>query len=127
MSWTNYRGRSKYGAKKVTIDGEVFDSRKEANRWRELKLLERAGEIRDLKRQVKFTLIEAQREPDSLGPKGGIKRGKIIEREAAYIADFTYYEGSKFIVEDSKGVRTPEYILKRKLLLDRYGIRIRET
>ena len=123
---------SKYHAKKVMIDGEVFDSRKEADRWCELLLLEKAGQILGLKRQVRYLLIPEQREPDTQGPRGGIRKGKVIERAVYYVADFVYdvpdgNEGSHIVVEDSKGVRTPEYILKRKLMLDRYGIRIRET
>ena len=126
MGW-RYNPRSKYGAQKVNIDGERFDSKREARRYQELRLLERAGEIRDLKRQVKFVLIQAQREPDTIGPRGAVKRGKIIEREAAYIADFTYYEGEQYVVEDAKGMKTDVYKLKKKLMLERYGIQIRET
>ena len=128
MSW-NYYGRSKYGNRKVNIDGETFDSRKEGRRYSELLLLERAGEIRGLERQVKFVLIPAQREPDRTGPKGGIIKGKVIEREISYIADFVYYDtrtGEK-IVEDAKGMRTKEYILKRKMMLFFHGVRIREV
>lgn len=128
-AWRNYyrASGSKYNNKKVEFEGMSFDSKKEAQRFLELKLLERAGEISDLERQVKFVLIPAQREPDTIGARGGIKKGKLLEREAAYIADFVYTdrEGRK-IVEDTKGVKTPEYILKRKLMLEKYGIKIRE-
>lgn len=112
---------SKYHARKVTVDGITFDSRKEYNRWRELKLLERAGRIADLRRQVKYVLIPAQRDG----------AGKLIERECAYKADFVYFKpdisGGDWVVEDCKGVRTPEYIIKRKLMLSVHGIRILET
>jgi len=117
----------------VTIDGRVFDSRKEAKRYQELKLLEAAGEISDLQMQVKFVLIPTQREFNAReiykkgAKKGSFKPGRIIEREVAYIADFVYYlPDNTRIVEDTKGVRTKEYIIKRKLMLYRYGIRIKE-
>lgn len=123
MGW-NY---NKYGAKKTWAYGLQFDSKKEAKRYQELKLLEAAGKIEDLKTQVKFRLLPAQREPDTVGPKGGKIRGKVIEREVAYIADFVYVENGQMIVEDTKGMRTPEYVIKRKLLLYMTGIRIREV
>lgn len=121
------RCRSKYHAAKVIADGMCFDSRKEARRWQELKLLEQAGEISGLHRQISFLLIPEHREPNRVGKRGGKLRGKILERAVRYVADFTYIENGKLIVEDSKGVKTKEYIIKRKLMLDRYGIRIRET
>lgn len=117
----------KYHNRKVTIDGITFDSKKEANRYCELKLLQQAGEISDLRLQVKYTLIPAQREPDTIGKRGGIKKGKLIERECSYIADFVYQENGKTVVEDTKGVRTKEYIIKRKLMLWVHGIRIKES
>lgn len=109
---------SKYNNKKITVNGQVFDSKKEANRYKELLLLEKAGAIKDLRMQVKFTLIPAQRDEAT---------GKVIERECSYKADFVYSEGEKTVVEDVKGFRTKEYIIKRKLMLWRYGIRIREV
>ena len=105
----------------------VFDSIKEYRRFRELLLLEVAGEVTGLQRQVKFVLIPAQREPDTIGKRGGVKRGKLIERECSYKADFVYNQYGKQIVEDTKGVRTPEYKIKRKLMLWVHGIRIHET
>ena len=123
----------KYHNKKITIDGKTFDSKKEALRYRELKLLEMAGRISELKTQVKFVLIPAQYEKASEKytrgkKKGQYKRGKLLERECAYIADFVYKDadGAK-VVEDTKGMRTKDYIIKRKLMLDRHGIRIREV
>lgn len=114
-------GGSKYNARK-TVDpatGEVFDSKKEALRWLALNLLERAGEIRDLKRQVRYPLIPAQRD----------RQGKLLERGCDYVADFVYTDartGEK-IVEDAKGAKTDAYIIKRKLMLYVHGIRITET
>lgn len=103
---------NKYGARKIKApDGQVFDSVKEYHRWGCLRLLERAGRISDLKRQVKFELIPKQ--------KG--------ERACYYIADFTYYEDGNLVVEDCKGYKTEVYRLKKKLLLWVHGIRITET
>ena len=108
----------KYKNKKVETEDGTFDSVKEFSRWQELKLLQRAGEIYDLKRQVPFVLIPTQRDD----------RGKVIEREVKYIADFTYRNKEyKLIVEDTKGMKTKEYIIKRKLMLYRNGIRIQEV
>lgn len=123
------RSQSKYKNHKVEVDGIIFDSKKEARRYQELKLAEKAGAIGDLKRQVRFELIPAQREPDQRGPKGGTIKGKIIERKVEYVADFVYtdLQDGKTVVEDTKGLRTPEYIVKRKLMLYVHGIRIREV
>lgn len=100
----------KYHNRKTVIDGITFDSAKEARRYMELKLLERAGEISNLQRQVKYDLIP--------------KRGK--ERSVTYIADFVYQENGNTVVEDVKGVRTNEYILKRKLMNWVHDIQIKE-
>lgn len=117
----------KYHNKRTTVDGITFDSLKEAKRWKELSLMETSGAIQDLQRQVKFVLIPAQREPDTIGKKGGIHKGKLIERECSYIADFMYRENGKIVVEDTKGMKTKDYIIKRKLMLYSYGIRIKEV
>lgn len=119
--------RSKYGNKKVVINGITYDSQKEANRHGVLKLMERSGKIQNLERQVKFVLIPAQYEPDTVGKRGAVKRGKLLERECSYIADFVYTENGKQVVEDSKGFRTADYKIKRKLMLSVHGIRIKET
>ena len=129
--WSSYHTKqkdSKYKSKKTEVDGIEFMSKKEARRYTELKLLERAGEISDLRLQVKYVLIPAQREPDTVGAKGGVKKGKVIERECSYVADFVYRIAgtSDEVVEDTKGFRTPEYKIKRKLMLWVHGIRIRE-
>lgn len=116
----------KYNNKKTIVDGEVFDSKKEAARYRELLLLEKAMAICDLQRQVKFVLIPVQREADAVGPRGGIRKGKLLEKECAYVADFVYWENGRMIVEDTKGFRTADYIIKRKLMLHVHGIQIRE-
>ena len=122
-----YRGHNKYGNQKVVVDGIRFDSKHEAVRFQELRLLERTGAISGLRRQVKYILIPAQREPDSVGKRGGKKKGKLLEKEVAYYADFVYEEDGKTVVEDTKGVRTKDYIIKRKLLLFNYGIQIKEV
>lgn len=118
---------SKYKAKKASVDGIEFDSRKEANRYCELKLLQRAGKIQNLELQKAFELIPAQREPDTVGKRGGIIKGKVIEKAVVYRADFVYTEKGKLVVEDTKGVKTKDYIIKRKLMLFRHGIKIREV
>ena len=118
---------SKYNNRKVRRDGLTFDSKKEHKRYNELLLLEQAGEIRNLRRQVKFVLIPTQREPSQIGTRGGVKKGKLLERECAYIADFVYTENGKIVVEDTKGLRTKDYIIKRKLMLYVHNIRIREV
>ena len=118
---------SKYKNRKVTENGITFDSMKEANRWGQLKLMERAGRISNLRRQVRFCLIPEQRMPDTLGPRGGRRKGKIIEKGCYYVADFVYEENGRTVVEDAKGVRTDEYILKRKLMLLVHGVKIREV
>ena len=122
---------SKYGnIKTTTSDGITHASIKEANRWCELKLLERTGKIIDLQRQVKFTLIPEQREyefEDVLKANRKLSNGKLVERGCYYVADFVYHENGKFVVEDVKGKRTKDYIIKRKLMLWVHGIRIKET
>lgn len=124
--WGN--SKSKYNAKKVVIDGIKFDSLKEGRRYKELKLLESRGLITSLELQKKFILIPAQSEPDSIGKRGGRIKGKLIEREVAYYADFYYFDAmtQEWTVEDTKGMKTPEYIIKRKLMLWIHGIRIKE-
>ena len=118
---------TKYNSRKVTVDGIEFDSKKEARRFCELRLLEKAGQITDLERQVKFVLIPAQYEPDTIGKRGGVKRGKLIERECCYVADFVYTENGKKVVEETKGFKTKDFIIKRKLMLYMHGIRLNET
>lgn len=110
---------SKYHSQRTFLNGKMYDSRREAERARILRLMQKAGEIADLKEQVKFELIPAQ-----------YINGKCAERAVTYIADFTYTDKSgNLIVEDAKGegVRTEKYIIKRKLMLYVYGIRVQEV
>lgn len=122
--------RSKYKAQKTTIDGITFDSKKEAQRYCELKLLEKAGAIQNLQRQVPFEIIPPYTEViERYGKKGQRLKDQIkaIEKVCYYKADFTYYENGKLVVEDTKGFKTEAYIMKRKLMLHKFGIRIKET
>lgn len=123
--------KSKYSNRKTTIDGITFDSVREARRYAELKLMEKTGEISCLERQRKYLLIPAQYEPisceDYVKSKGKKTKGKCIERECSYVADFVYVQNGKIIVEDTKGFRTKDYVLKRKMMLFFHGIRIREV
>lgn len=117
----------KYGNRKVATEDGTFDSVKEARRNAELQLLAAAGEITNLRRQVHFELIPQQREPDKIGPRGGVIKGKVLEKACEYIADFAYIDADgKKVVEDTKGFRTKDYVIKRKLMLYVHGIRIRE-
>ncbi len=110
--------RSKFNSVKVQIDGITFDSKAEAKRYAELKLLETVGDVDQLELQKKFLLLPSKRNADG-----------YLERETAYIADFVYIdrEGNQ-VVEDTKSpaTRTPEYVIKRKLMLHVHGITIRE-
>lgn len=114
------QSKNKYHNVKWEIDGEKFDSQKEARRYTELKLLERVGQIKNLRRQVPFELIPNQYDENK----------KLIERKTSYIADFVYEEGGQLIVEDVKGLKQgPAYslfTLKRKMMLYFHGIKVRE-
>lgn len=98
----------KYGNQKITIAGRTFDSKAEAERFCQLRLLERAGVIRGLECQKVFELIPSYK-----------KNGKTV-RAVKYLADFVYRENNKIIVEDVKGCRTDVYKLKKKLFEWRY-------
>lgn len=108
-----------------------FDSLKEYRRFCELRLLERAGKVTDLQYQVKFVLIPTQYERfERYSAKTGkrLKDGiRTAEQEVSYVADFVYTQDGKQVVEDSKGFRTADYIIKRKLMLHVHGIKIKET
>lgn len=123
--------RNKYKAKKVLFNGQEFDSKKEVRRYRFLLEKAQRGEISDLQTQVKYILIPTQREPDTVGVRGGIKKGKVIEKECAYYADFVYKENGQEVVEDTKGYKKGQayavFSIKRKLMLERYGIRVKEV
>ena len=125
------RNGTKYNATKVTVDGHTFDSKKESNRYLELKLLERGKVISDLRTQVEFELLPNQYVTEKRYGKNGkpLKDKKVLlERRVVYRADFVYTlnETGETIVEDVKGIRLPEYILKRKMFLYKYGIPIHE-
>lgn len=104
------RRPSKYGAKKTTVDGIEFDSKAEAKRWGELKLLERGGQIKNLERQVRYDLAI-----------NGVKLG-------FYKADFRYWDqaSSQHVVEDVKGFRTPVFAIKAKLMKALHRVEIVE-
>lgn len=102
--------KSKYRAVKTEINGIMFDSKREAARYQELRLLERAGEINSLRLQVPYELIAKS------------KYGRSIK----YVADFVYSRNGLTVVEDAKGVRTPVYRLKKRMMAEKYGIQIRE-
>lgn len=111
----------KYGNRKVTVGGETFDSQREYDRWCQLLLMQKAGLIKDLRRQVKYVLIPSQK-----------KDGKIVEKECTYRADFVYQEKVglndwETVVEDAKGYKTEVYKIKKKLMLSVYGIKIKEV
>jgi Protein of unknown function (DUF1064) len=117
-AWTRFiegKGEAapnKYRAEKKQVNGRVFDSTREANRAIELQWLEQLGEITELQYQVRYTL--APKQPG--------------ERAVVYRADFVYRnKAGELVVEDAKGVRTPDYVIKRKLMLLVHGIRIREV
>lgn len=107
---------NKYGAKRISLSGKKHDSLAESRRYSELSRLARLGVISDLKRQVSFELIPAQYGED----------GKLLERAVTYKADFTYYKNGKLVVEDVKGVKTKDYIIKRKLMLYVHNIKLVE-
>lgn len=108
---------TKYHSRSIVVDGIKFPSHREARRYRELKLLERAGEIRDLELQKKYVLIPAQKKPS-----GG------TERACTYTADFVYRDSTgREVVEDAKGMHTQQYVIRRKLMLWVHGIEVREV
>lgn len=118
---------NKYGA--IPTNGSA--SRKEARRKRELELMQRAGAISDLRCQVPFELIPAQREPDSVGPRGGAVKGKLREKSCVYVADFVYTRAGETVVEDVKGYKGGAayavFVIKRKLMLWVHGIAVKEV
>ena len=117
---------AKYKNKKIEVDGIVFDSKKEAIRYQELKLLEKAGRIQNLQLQVKFVLIPKQYSTTDCTKAG---KPRLIEHECSYMADFVYTEDGQTIVEDVKSSYTRNhmlYVVKRKLMLYVHGIRIKE-
>lgn len=121
---------SKYFSKKVSVDGYVFDSQREADRWATLKAEQRTGKIAGLERQVKFELVPSQKQD-----------GKVVERPLTYIADFVYFRNGEYVVEDvkprGKDGKIPQYykgtsaykdyVIKRKLMLYLKNIKIHEV
>lgn len=121
---------NKYHSRKITVGGITFDSKREARRYQELYFQQRAGEISGLELQKRFELIPAQYETYArYGKKGRrLKDGqRCIEKAVFYVADFTYQKDGKTVVEDTKGFRTKDYVLKRKMMLYFHGIRIKEV
>lgn len=126
MAVQEVQKRSKYGNRKVVRDGIKFDSEREAARFAELKVLRAMGKIRDLRLQVNFTLVEGYKTIE----------GKRI-KPMVYRADFVYKRATGpdcngtvhwlREVEDAKGMKTKDYLLKKKLMQDKYGITIREV
>ena len=131
---------NKVNAKKITVDGIEFDSKREAKRYQELRLLEMAGEISDLRLQVRYDLIPAAFEMVGTGEyyKRGEHAGEekmkrcCYERGIDYVADFVYIKDGETVVEDAKGMRDPHsamyaiFVIKRKLMLYIHGIKVRE-
>ena len=114
LKWSNPTTlkKSKYGNRKVEFEGEIFDSQKELARWLQLRMRVLAGEITDLRRQVRYDLkVEG-------------------EKVCSYIADAVYYENGLLVVEDTKSIYTrklPVYRLKKKLMKNILNIEIKET
>ncbi len=135
---TTFRSKSKYHARKITRDGVTYDSLKEYRRFCDLSLLQRAGAITDLQRQVPFELIPAQYEEIPTGEvyQRGERRGQpkmkrvCVEQSVSYVADFVYYKDGERIVEDVKGYKKGTayavFTIKRKLMRLK-GIKIREV
>ena len=117
----------KYHNKRVEYDGKVFDSLKEKRRYCQLLLLERQGVISNLRLQVPYELIPPIYEDEvvQLKTKTKIKK-KLVQRATTYVADFVYDCDGKTIVEDTKGFRTKEYELKKKMMRALLGIAIQE-
>lgn len=121
----------KYKNKKIVVDGIEFDSKAEAARYGELVQLQRAGKISDLELKKKYELIPSQY-VNVCTADGKIKK-RCAERAVTYTADFVYTQDGETIVEDVKGYKIPKsagyakFVLKRKLMLYRYGIIVREV
>lgn len=129
-----WRNGTKYNAEKSEVDGIKFDSKHEKERYLQLKLLERGNAISDLRLQVRYELIPNQYAVEKRYGKNGrpLKDKQVLlEQKCSYVADFVYVDNrtGETVVEDakSKATRTPEYIIKRKLMLWVHGIRIVEV
>ena len=121
--------KTKYGSKKVTYDGIEFDSKKEMYRYITLKIKQAEGLISDLRLQVPFEIIPAVYEEQEMQMKTKVKVvTKCIQRASHYVADFVYKdETGVVVVEDTKGYKTPEYLLKKKMMRAFLGITIKEV
>lgn len=107
---------AKYRNVKTVVDGIKFDSKREAARWQHLALLAKAGKIKNLTRQITFELVPAV-----------VLDGKK-QRPVKYIADFAYEdEHGATVVEDSKGFKTPDYVIKRKMMRHVFDIEVKEV
>ena len=107
----------KYRNKKTTVDGLLFDSLREAARWQELQLLERAGHIRGLQRQVSY----------ELAPSVKFEGAKRAQPPLRLIVDFAYTEKDRRVLEDTKGFVTPVFTAKRHILKHLTGLDVRVT
>jgi hypothetical protein len=116
--------KNKYGATKVEVDGLVFDSKREAGRWRELVLMQAAGQITDLRRQEAFPLFAYV-----IGDGVWRRERTMATCVGQYVSDFSYVRDGRKVIEDSKtkATRTAVYMLKRKIVAANYGITIVET
>lgn len=125
---------NKYKNRKTKVsNGHIADSRKEARRYEELLILQKAGKISDLRTQVPYELIPAQYETYERYGKNGKRLTdgkKLVERAVVYVADFVYIEGDKLVVEDVKGYKNGAaysiFVVKRKMMLHILGIKIKE-
>ena len=121
--------KTKYGSKKVTYDGIDFDSKKEMYRYITLKIKQAEGLISDLRLQVPFEIIPAVYEEQEVQMKTKVKKvTRCTQRASHYVADFVYKdENGQEVVEDTKGFRTKEYELKKKMMRAFLGITIKEV
>ena len=111
MAWNNYNRQNKYNSHPTEVDGIKFDSIRESQRYKELKLLEAAGEISHLELQPKVILQDKFKH-----------KGKMI-RAITYKADFAYFDerNKKSVIEDVKGMETDVFKIKKKMFLKKYG------
>lgn len=106
---------NKYHAQKTVVNGQTFDSKHEAQRYADLLILQRAGVISNLRRQVPFELSQTRR------------INGVTIRGCSYVADFVYDQNGHTVVEDAKGFKTEAYKIKRKWMAEKYGILIKES